>query len=235
MHNPGLIKTFVADGEIIMDRLVAIGSDGKVSQADSDSKYIVGVTDRLGCDDGDCIDVVLSGIVEVKAGGSITAPALVTSSANGEAVTATGGDQVVGLAITSASSGEVVSVLLGFTPVSMASEDTSGSENSSGSETPSGGETPSNSEQQNDSPQPITVTDETVTYNTEASAFILAHYPVVADSLVVKSSDGTTTYTADTDYTVTLATGTIASIEGTSMTFAENATIKVSYQYTASA
>jgi hypothetical protein len=229
MHNPGLIKTFVADGEIIMDRFVAIGSDGKVSQADSDSKYIVGVTDRLGCDDGDCIDVVLSGIVEVKAGGSITAPALVTSSANGEAVTATGGDQVVGLAITSASSGEVVSVLLGFTPVSMVSEDTSGSE------TPSGGETPSNSEQQNDPPQPITVTDETVTYNTEASAFILAHYPVVADSLVVKSSDGTTTYTADTDYTVTLATGTIASIEGTSMTFAENATIKVSYQYTASA
>ena len=226
MHNPGLIKTFIADGEILMDRFVAIGSEGKVSQADSESQFVFGVTDRLGCDDGDHIDVVLSGIVEVKAGGSITAPALVTNNANGEAVAATAGDQVIGLAITSASSGEVVSVLLGFSPVSLASS----------SETPSSDDQPNN-EQPNDDPQdnepqPITVTDETVTYNTEVSAFVLAHYPVVADSLVLKSADGTTTYTADTDYTVTLATGTISSVENTTMTFAENATIKASYQYT---
>ncbi|MBQ7503077.1 major capsid protein [bacterium] len=84
-----------------------------------------------------------------------------------------------------------------------------------------------------ETPPATQVTDETVTYSTEASAFVLAHAPVVADSFTVKSADGQTTYVFNTDYTINLAEGKITSIQGTSMSFAENSTILVSYSYTA--
>lgn len=88
---------------------------------------------------------------------------------------------------------------------------------------------------QNDSePEGIAVTDETVTYNVSESAFVLAHTPVIAGSVVLKSADGNTTYTFNTDYTVNYASGKITSIEGTTMSFAENSTIKASYRYTQS-
>lgn len=77
------------------------------------------------------------------------------------------------------------------------------------------------------------VTDETVTYSTETSAFVLAHAPVVAESFTVKSADGQTTYVFNTDYTIDLADGKITSVEGTSMSFTENSEILVSYSYTA--
>lgn len=219
MHNPILIKTFVADGAIAKDRLVALTAGGSVSQASSASAYILGATDRLGAADQDKIDVILQGIAEVEAGESITAPATITVNASGQAVVATSGDQVIGLAITSAAAGEVVSLLLGYHAPIAAAQDGGG-----------GGEDDVEPEE----PQTIAVSDETVTYSTDASAFVLAHYPVVDGSLTVKSADGQTTYVAETDYAVTLAEGKITSVVGTSMTFAEGATIKASYQYTAS-
>ena len=217
MHNPILIKTFPADGAIAKDRLVALTAGGSVSQASSASAYILGATDRLGAADQDKIDVILQGIAEVEAGESITAPATITANATGQAVVATSGDQVIGLAITSAAAGEVVSVLIGYHAPIAAAQDGGGEDDI-----------------EPDEPQSIAVSDETVTYSTDASAFVLAHYPVVEGSLTVKSSDGQTTYVAETDYAVTLAEGKITSVVGTSMTFAEGATIKASYQYTAS-
>lgn len=220
MHNPTLIKTFVADGAISKDRFVTLAVGGGVSQASSSSAYVLGTTDRLGAVDQDKIDVILQGIAEVEAGESITAPAAITVNASGQAVVATSGAQVAGLAITSAAAGEVVSVLLGsYAPIAAAQDDGGGGDDV---------------EPEPDEPQTIDVADETVTYSTDDSAFVLAHSPVVEGSLTVKSADGQTTYVADTDYAVTLATGKITSIEGTTMTFAEGATIKASYQYTAS-
>lgn len=71
------------------------------------------------------------------------------------------------------------------------------------------------------------VTDEAVTY--ADSAFTLAHQNV--SNVVVKSSDGSTTYTVTTDYTVNATAGTIAKVaEGA---LAEVSSVKVSYTYTA--
>ncbi|MBQ7502009.1 hypothetical protein IJT93_04750 [bacterium] len=84
-------------------------------------------------------------------------------------------------------------------------------------------------------PEGIAVNDETVTYSVSDSAFVLTHAPIVAGSVVLKSADGNTTYTFNTDYTVNYSTGKITSIEGTTMSFAENSTIKASYRYTQSA
>lgn len=225
MHNPTLIKTLIADGDISGDRLIVLKGDGYVSQADDTAQHILGATDRLGARPGDRIDVILQGIAEVQAGETITAPAVVTANAQGQAVVAASGNASAGLAITSASAGEVVSVLLGYYTPAAAQSNAVDNENN---EPQNGG-----NEQNNDEPQATTVTDETVTYNVEAAAFILAHYPVVEGSLTVKSADGETTYTLNTDYAVTLAEGKITSVENTTMTFAENATIKCSYQYTA--
>lgn len=237
MHNPMLIKTFNADGDIGDDKFIVLQNDGSVSQANSASQYILGATDRLGARHGDKIDIILQGIAEVQAGETITAPAVVTANDHGQAVVAPNGNPSAGLAITSAAAGEVVSVLLGR--YASAAAQTAAGEQQNDNQQNNGEQQndnqQNNSEQQNNEPEAIAVTDETVTYNTEASAFVLAHYPVVADSLVVKSSDGETTYTFNTDYTVALAEGKITAVDNTTMTFAENAVIKCSYQYTASA
>lgn len=250
MHNPTLIKTFIAEGDISKDRFIVLSENGGVSQAGGSGAYILGATDRLPASHGYRTDVILQGIAEVEAGTNINAPAAVTANQHGQAVPAGSGDQVAGLAITSAAAGEVVSVLLGARALVAQNDNAeqqnggaqqnnndqqNGGDQQNNNDQQNGDDQQNNNDQQNDGPQAISVSDETVTYSTDASAFVLAHYPVVADSLVVKSADGETTYVFNTDYTVTLATGTITSVERTSMTFAENATIKASYQYTASA
>lgn len=81
-------------------------------------------------------------------------------------------------------------------------------------------------------PEGTPVNDETVTYNVSESAYVLAHTPVVAGSVVVKSADGSATYAFNTDYTVNYASGKITAIENTTMSFTEGSTVKVSYRYT---
>lgn len=69
------------------------------------------------------------------------------------------------------------------------------------------------------------VTDEAVTF--ADSAFTLAHQNV--SNVVVKSSDGSTTYTATTDYTVNAEAGTIAKVAEGALD--EVSAVKVSYTY----
>ncbi|MBQ7503072.1 hypothetical protein IJT93_10290, partial [bacterium] len=70
-----------------------------------------------------------------------------------------------------------------------------------------------NNQNAGNTPEDIAVNDETVTYSVSDSAFVLAHAPIVAGSVVLKSADGNTTYTFNTDYTVNYSTGKITSIE----------------------
>lgn len=142
MNNPGLIKNFTASGAVAAHRIVKLDANGCAVQASSASDAIVGVTENLGAADGERVDIVLSGIVEVDAGGSITVGDKLTADSNGKAVTAsaaaaslsggtwptiddgalaggawptaaiTAGSRVIGVALESASSGERVSVLI---------------------------------------------------------------------------------------------------------------------------
>lgn len=141
MNNPGLIKNFTASGAIAPCRIVKIGADC-VAQASAATDAMVGVSERLGAADGERIDIVLSGIAEVDAGGSITVGDRLTADSDGKAVTAsaatasladgawptiddgaltggtwptatiTAGSRIIGIALESASSGERVSVLI---------------------------------------------------------------------------------------------------------------------------
>ena len=202
MNNCVLIKSFEAEGDIAGSRFVSIKNSSCVCQADG-SRQIIGISDCFGADHGGMADVILSGIAEAECAGPIECGSAVGANQFGQAIVTQGA--AAGIALTgTTSAGEMVSVLLGCsqTSISPAYEK-----------------------------QPVTINNEQVLYDTEAQAFILAHHPVVPDSLILKSADGGTTYVFNTDYSVNLQTGAITSVDGTSISFAENSTLSASYQY----
>jgi hypothetical protein len=115
---PTLIKQFVAGGAIADRRFVKFGAnDDEVVQAAAATDLIVGVSHQPGgVASGERIDVVLSGIAEVDAGGAITRGAKVTSDGNGKAVAAApaagANAQVGGIAIRTYANNDVGEVFL---------------------------------------------------------------------------------------------------------------------------
>jgi hypothetical protein len=85
MH-AGITRTFVAGGDISGRTFVKFSADDTVVKATAATDAIIGVTERLDVASGERVDVVLSGIAEVVAGGSITRGTDVTADANGKAV-----------------------------------------------------------------------------------------------------------------------------------------------------
>lgn len=116
MH-PGFTKTFVAGGAIPKRRFVKFSADGVVVLAAAAADLIIGVSD-MSADvaNGERIDVRMSGVAEVDAGGACTRGQLVTSDANGKAVDvapAAGANvRSAGFPIVSAVNGDIVDVFL---------------------------------------------------------------------------------------------------------------------------
>ncbi|MFN3858415.1 MAG: capsid cement protein [Caulobacter sp.] len=116
MH-PGLTKTFTAGGAIAKRRIVKLSADFTVVQGAAAADAIIGVSD-MSADvaSGGRVDVRLTGVAEVDAGGNITRGGLVVSDANGKAVAAApaagANVRVLGIALVSAVSGDVLDVLL---------------------------------------------------------------------------------------------------------------------------
>ncbi len=87
--NPGLTKTYVAQGDIPARAIVKAGaSDGTVAVATASTDAIIGVSERLDAADGDRVDVIHSGIAEIVAGGPIAYGDYFTASNAGVAVAA---------------------------------------------------------------------------------------------------------------------------------------------------
>ncbi|AFY72079.1 hypothetical protein Pse7367_3856 (plasmid) [Thalassoporum mexicanum PCC 7367] len=122
VSNHILTTTYTAAGTIDQYRIVKFGSsDNTVIEAIAATDRLVGVAYIPGVSgtqkvSGDRLEVVLSGVAELKAGGTITRGDLVTSDANGQAVVAAPGagvnNQAIGKALVSALSGDVFPVLL---------------------------------------------------------------------------------------------------------------------------
>lgn len=122
VSNPILTTTYTAAGTIDQYTIVKFdASDNTVVEAAAATDSLVGVAYIPGVSgtqkvSGDRLEVVISGVAEVKAGGTITRGALVTSDASGQAVAAAPSagvnNQVIGLALVSALSGDVFPVLL---------------------------------------------------------------------------------------------------------------------------
>ncbi|GAB6039311.1 hypothetical protein JCM15519_38700 [Fundidesulfovibrio butyratiphilus] len=87
--NPGLTKTYVAQGDVPARAIVKAGSEpGTVAVATASTDAIIGVSERLAVADGDRVDIIHSGIVEVVAGGTIAFGEYFTASNAGVAVAA---------------------------------------------------------------------------------------------------------------------------------------------------
>lgn len=112
MANPDLIKSFIAGGAIPARRIVVFGADSNtVIVASAATGSLIGVSD-LGADAaGDRLDVILDDIAEVEYGGIVTNGDLITSDANGKAITATAaGSRIIGYAMVSGVAGDIGSI-----------------------------------------------------------------------------------------------------------------------------
>lgn len=117
MSNPTLTKNFTAGAAVSKRRLVKFGSaDFTVIQAAAATDLIIGVASELDAASGARVDVHVTGIAEVEAGGTITRGAKVTADADGKAVAAAPAagvnNQIAGIAMVSASAGDIIDVLL---------------------------------------------------------------------------------------------------------------------------
>lgn len=121
--NPGLTKTYVAEGAIPARAFVKPGSaDGTVTVATVPTDAIIGVNERLDAANGDRVDVIHSGIAEVVAGGPIAYGDFVTASNAGAAVAASPAAgvnaRVCGMALQSAlAAGDIIDTLLTLTQI----------------------------------------------------------------------------------------------------------------------
>lgn len=115
---PDLIRSFRAGAAIGAARIVAFGSaDNEVIAASGNTAAMIGICIQPGgAASGAACDVVLAGIAEAEAGGTITRGALVTADSSGRAVAASAAAgtniRVVGVAMASAATGDIIPILV---------------------------------------------------------------------------------------------------------------------------
>ena len=113
MGNPTLIKEGTAESAITKYSIVKPGAaDGLYAQASADTDALCGVWDSgFDVNPGETLGVVKAGIADVEYGGAVARGALLTSDANGCAITATTG-RVIGIAEVSGVAGDIGQILI---------------------------------------------------------------------------------------------------------------------------
>lgn len=88
---PTFTRSYEAASDVAGNRLVSFAdasNDSTVETASAATDPLLGVSDRLGADAGQMLDVHRGGLVQVQLGGTVSAGAPLTSDANGKAVAA---------------------------------------------------------------------------------------------------------------------------------------------------
>jgi hypothetical protein len=113
MQNMGLIKTFQT-AETIEPRKVVTFGDGnrKAAKASAANQALIGVTNDIGSEKTGRVDVIMSGIVLVKAGAELTRGQRLTANANGDVVPAGASDRIIGISMETIEADAVASVML---------------------------------------------------------------------------------------------------------------------------
>lgn len=120
--NRELVKAFNAGGAIVSNTLVKFGADDNtVVAAAAATDSIIGAVGLVAppgsnAASGDRVDVQISGIADVKAGGAITRGDLLTADASGYVVAAAPGagvnNRTIGVALASAVANDIIPVHL---------------------------------------------------------------------------------------------------------------------------
>ncbi len=117
MSNNKLTKSYTAEAAITAYSIVKVGAaDGGALLGAAVSDALIGVSTEIAAAAGEMVDVVHSGIAEVKLGGTVARGAPVTSNASGLGVAAAPAagtnNRIIGFAQVSGVSGDVIPVLL---------------------------------------------------------------------------------------------------------------------------
>lgn len=110
MHNPVLIKTFVAGGPVAANHLVKLTGDETVVGT-GDGDVAIGAVE-LDADEGENVDVVLMGVAEVQTSGEVRAGQPVCAGHNGCIKQAGPNAPAFGYALETADNDECVGVLI---------------------------------------------------------------------------------------------------------------------------
>lgn len=113
MNIPGKIITLDASAEVAGRRIVTLtGDDYEAAQASAASDALIGISTETGAPDGGRLDVIIDGVSNVEYGGTVAAGDPLTADAQGRAITAADGDNVVGRALIAGVSGDIGSVII---------------------------------------------------------------------------------------------------------------------------
>jgi hypothetical protein len=113
MRQDTLIKTYAADGVIAAFRIVVCGNtDDRASQATAATEMLMGISGELAVSNDERIDIVKAGIAAVEYGGFVLAGNWLTTDADGKAVAASVGDNVIGFAEMDGVSGDIGAVYI---------------------------------------------------------------------------------------------------------------------------
>lgn len=116
-HNPSLVSNYTAGGTVRARRIVVFDTtDGVVVEAGSATASSIGVSTEVEALAGEPCDVIRFGAADVVFGGTVVRGALVTSDAQGRAVTASPAagvnNRVIGIADVSAVVGDIGPILV---------------------------------------------------------------------------------------------------------------------------
>ncbi len=110
------IKNFTAEAAVPRHRIVKFGEqDGSIKLAEGVADNILGVTTEVGADEGERVDVVLSGLAEIEAGSTFSQGAFLVSDSEGKAIPCPsfiGSATIVAQALEAASALEIARVQL---------------------------------------------------------------------------------------------------------------------------
>lgn len=108
MRNDGLIKTFIAATAIARYSVVKLDSaDKSVALATAKTDPLIGVlSNPRDMAQGSRVDVIFSGIAEVRAGGTVTKGQWVTVDTSGRVVAASTTEERIGRALEAANSAD---------------------------------------------------------------------------------------------------------------------------------
>jgi hypothetical protein len=111
--NIGLTKSYAAEGAIAANLIVKPGAnDWGALVAGGATDKAIGITTEVAAASGERVDVVHSGIADLKLGGTVTRGDLLTSDASGQGVTAAPSagvnNRVIAIALISGVSGDII-------------------------------------------------------------------------------------------------------------------------------
>lgn len=119
MHaNVGLVKTFIAGGSIAPHTIIKFGThdrDALAASAATDKfAGVAGLPVGVSAAANEPIDVIKSGVADVIYGGTVAVGDMLTTDAQGRAIVASAGNNIIGQAQVSGVVGDLGAVLIQF-------------------------------------------------------------------------------------------------------------------------